>query len=217
IVGILGGSEADTADYFLVEEKNSLSKDKNECKKQPLQRVISPEEEILKIPQCWFPEEGLVGKIVFKSKEEELNQRNTMYEERDDLSCNNLPTEADSFLVQVHDVSPEQPRTVIRASKFSTAQDIILQALSKAKYSYSILSNPNPSDYVLVEEVTKEPLNKKSSMAKPALRILSENESVFVAQSRWKGAGKFILKLKEQVQVSRHQHLMPKRLLYHNQ
>ncbi|XP_048407392.1 1-phosphatidylinositol 4,5-bisphosphate phosphodiesterase epsilon-1 isoform X2 [Stegostoma tigrinum] len=202
IVGILGGSEADTADYFLVEEKNSLSKDKNECKKQPLQRVISPEEEILKIPQCWFPEEGLVGKIVFKSKEEELNQRNTMYEERDDLSCNNLPTEADSFLVQVHDVSPEQPRTVIRASKFSTAQDIILQALSKAKYSYSILSNPNPNDYVLVEEVTKEPLNKKSSMAKPALRILSENESVFVAQSRWKGAGKFILKLKEQVQAA---------------
>ncbi|XP_072413867.1 1-phosphatidylinositol 4,5-bisphosphate phosphodiesterase epsilon-1 isoform X2 [Chiloscyllium punctatum] len=202
IVGVLGGSEADVADYFLVEEKTALSKDKNECKKQPLQRVISPEEEILKIPQCWFPEEGLVGKIVFKSKEEELNQRNSMNEERDDLSCNSPPTEADSFLVQVHDVSPEQPRTVIRASKFSTAQDIILQALSKAKYSYSILSNPNPSDYVLVEEVTKEPLNKKSSMAKPALRILSENESVFVAQSRWKGAGKFILKLKEQVQAA---------------
>ncbi|XP_041065162.1 1-phosphatidylinositol 4,5-bisphosphate phosphodiesterase epsilon-1 isoform X2 [Carcharodon carcharias] len=202
IVVILGGSEADTADYFLLEEKTPLSKDKNECKKPPFQRVISPEEEILKIPLCWFPEEGFVGKIVFKTKEEELNQRNTMNEERDDLSYNSTPTEGDSFLVQVHDVSPEQPRTVIRASKFSTAQDIILQALSKAKYSYSILSNPNPSDYVLVEEVIKEPLNKKSSMAKPALRILSEHESVFVAQSRWKGAGKFILKLKEQVQAA---------------
>ncbi|XP_072335151.1 1-phosphatidylinositol 4,5-bisphosphate phosphodiesterase epsilon-1 isoform X2 [Scyliorhinus torazame] len=202
IVGILGGSRADTADYFLLEEKTPHCKDKNECKKPPLQRVISPEEEILKIPQCWFPEDGFVGKIVFKTKEEELNQRNTMNEEHDDLSYNSTPTEGDSFLVQVHDVSPEQPRTVIRASKFSTAQDIILQALSKAKYSYTILSNPNPSDYVLVEEVTKEPLNKKSSMAKPALRILSEHESVFVAQSRWKGAGKFILKLKEQVQAA---------------
>ncbi|XP_067908704.1 1-phosphatidylinositol 4,5-bisphosphate phosphodiesterase epsilon-1-like [Heterodontus francisci] len=202
IVGIVGDSEADTDNYFLLEEKTSLSKEKNECKKQPFQRVISPEEEILKIPQCWFPEEGFVGKIVFKTKEEELNQRNTMNEERDDVSYNSSPTEDDSFLVQVHDVSPEQPRTVIRASKLSTAQDIILQALSKAKYSYSILSNPNPSDYVLVEEVTKEPLNKKSSMAKPALRILSEHESVFVAQSRWKGAGKFILKLKEQVQAA---------------
>ncbi|XP_078079672.1 1-phosphatidylinositol 4,5-bisphosphate phosphodiesterase epsilon-1 isoform X3 [Mustelus asterias] len=202
IVGILGGSEADAADYFLLEEKTPVSKDKNECKKPSLQRVISPEEEILKIPQCWFPEDGFVGKIVFKTKEEELNLRNTMNEDHDDVSYNSAPTEGDSFLVQVHDVSPEQPRTVIRASKYSTAQDIILQALSKAKYSYSILNNPNPSDYVLVEEVIKEPLNKKSSMAKPALRILSEHESVFVAQSGWKGAGKFILKLKEQVQAA---------------
>uniref|UniRef100_A0A4W3K0M2 Phosphoinositide phospholipase C n=1 Tax=Callorhinchus milii TaxID=7868 RepID=A0A4W3K0M2_CALMI len=173
-------SFSDAGDFFLLEEKTSLSKEKNECKKQPFQRVINPEEEILGILQ---PEEGFVGKIILKTKEE-VHQF--------------LSPEVDSFLVQVHDVSPEQPRTVIRASKFSTAQDIILQALSKAKYSYTILSNPNPNDYVLVEEVTKEALSKKSSMSKPALRILSENESVFLAQSKWKGAGKFILKLKEQ-------------------
>ena len=75
------------------------------------------------------------------------------------------------------------------------------QTLCKAKYSYSILSNPNPSDYVLLEEVTKEPANKKSSTPKPSQRILSDQECVFQAQSKWKGAGKFILKLKEQVQV----------------
>lgn len=75
------------------------------------------------------------------------------------------------------------------------------QTLCKAKYSYSILSNPNPSDYVLLEEVTKEPTNKKSSTSKPSQRILSDQECVFQAQSKWKGAGKFILKLKEQVQV----------------
>lgn len=75
------------------------------------------------------------------------------------------------------------------------------QTLCKAKYSYSILSNPNPSDYVLLEEVTKEPANKKSSTSKPSQRILSDQECVFQAQSKWKGAGKFILKLKEQVQV----------------
>ncbi|XP_072095417.1 1-phosphatidylinositol 4,5-bisphosphate phosphodiesterase epsilon-1 isoform X2 [Mobula birostris] len=202
IIGSAGGSETDISDYFLVEEKTSLSKEKNEYKKQPFQRVISPEEEILKIPHCWLLEEKIIGKIILKTKEEELNERNSMNETQEDVSYNSSPTEDDSFLVQVHDVSPEQPRTVIRASKFSTAQDIILQALSKAKYSYSILSNPNPGDYVLVEEVTKEPLNKKSSMAKPALRILSENESVFLAQNKWKGAGKFILKLKEQVQAA---------------
>ncbi|XP_078269858.1 1-phosphatidylinositol 4,5-bisphosphate phosphodiesterase epsilon-1 isoform X2 [Rhinoraja longicauda] len=203
IVGTAGDSETGIADYFLMEEKTSLSKEKNELKKQPFQRIISPEEEILKIPQCWLPEEGFMGKIIFKTKEEqEQIQRNSMNEKHEDVGFSSSPTEDDSFLVQVHDVSPEQPRTVIRASKFSTTQDVILQALSKAKYSYSILSNPNPSDYVLVEEVAREPLNKKSSMTKPTLRILSENEYVFVAQNRWKGAGKFILKLKEQVQAA---------------
>lgn len=33
----------------------------------------------------------------------------------------------DVFFVQVHDVSPEQPRTVIKAPRYSTAQDIIQQ------------------------------------------------------------------------------------------
>lgn len=33
----------------------------------------------------------------------------------------------DVFFVQIHDVSPEQPRTVIKAPRYSTAQDIIQQ------------------------------------------------------------------------------------------
>lgn len=35
--------------------------------------------------------------------------------------------EDDTFFVQVHDVSPEQPHTVIKAPRYSTAQDIIQQ------------------------------------------------------------------------------------------
>lgn len=35
--------------------------------------------------------------------------------------------EEDMFLVQVHEVSPEQPHTVIKAPRYSTAQDIIQQ------------------------------------------------------------------------------------------
>lgn len=75
----------------------------------------------------------------------------------------------------------------------------LCQTLSKAKYSYSILSNPNPSDYVLMEEVTKDVGSKKSSATKPLQRVLLDQECVYHAQSRWRGAGKFILKLKEQV------------------
>lgn len=48
----------------------------------------------------------------------------------------------------------------------------------------------------------KDAPNKKSSAPKSSQRILLDQECVFQAQSKWKGAGKFILKLKEQVQVT---------------
>ncbi|XP_044276579.1 1-phosphatidylinositol 4,5-bisphosphate phosphodiesterase epsilon-1 isoform X1 [Varanus komodoensis] len=188
------------ADYFLMEEKCFISKERNEYSKPPFQRVLGPEEELVQLLNSWFPEEGYVGRIIFKTREENLNRRNFFQEEKDEAVT---VSEDDSFFVQVHDVSPEQPRTVIKAPRFSTAQDVIQQTLCKAKYSYSILNNPNPSDYVLLEEVTKEQANKKSSTAKTSQRILSDQECVFQAQNRWKGAGKFILKLKEQVQAGR--------------
>ncbi|OPJ84486.1 1-phosphatidylinositol 4,5-bisphosphate phosphodiesterase epsilon-1 isoform A [Patagioenas fasciata monilis] len=200
ILATTKGTESCAADYFLMEEKSFISKEKSECRKPPFQRVIGPEEGLVQLLNSWFPEEGYVGRIIFKTREENLNERNVFQEAKEDAA---ISSEDDSFFVQVHDVSPEQPRTVIKAPRFSTAQDVIQQTLCKAKYSYSILSNPNPSDYVLLEEVTKETANKKSSTSKPSQRILSDQESVFQAQSKWKGAGKFILKLKEQVQAAR--------------
>lgn len=186
-------------DYFLMEEKYFISKEKNECRKQPFQRAIGPEEEIMQILSSWFPEEGYVGRIVLKTQQENLEEKNIVPEDKEVI----LSSEEESFFVQVHDVSPEQPRTVIKAPRVSTAQDVIQQTLCKAKYSYSILSNPNPSDYVLLEEVVKDTTNKKSSTPKSSQRVLLDQECVFQAQSKWKGAGKFILKLKEQVQASR--------------
>lgn len=185
-------------DYFLMEEKYFISKEKNECRKQPFQRAIGPEEEIMQILSSWFPEEGYVGRIVLKTQQENLEERSTVQDDKEVI----LNSEEESFFVQVHDVSPEQPRTVIKAPRVSTAQDVIQQTLCKAKYSYSILSNPNPSDYVLLEEVVKD-ATKKSSTPKSSQRVLLDQECVFQAQSKWKGAGKFILKLKEQVQASR--------------
>lgn len=35
--------------------------------------------------------------------------------------------EDDMFFIQIHEVSPEQPHTVIKAPRYSTAQDIIQQ------------------------------------------------------------------------------------------
>ncbi|XP_029466577.1 1-phosphatidylinositol 4,5-bisphosphate phosphodiesterase epsilon-1 [Rhinatrema bivittatum] len=201
--------EANVADYFLMEEKCCIPKEKNEGRKPLLQRMIGAEEEIVQIMNSWFPEEGYVGRILLKTREENVPGFHLLFQSSEDK--NYFPEEKDvassgedeNFFVQVHDVSPEQPHTVIRTPRFSTAQDVIQQALSKAKYSYSILNNPNPNDYILLEEVSKEPTNKKASTSKMSQRVLSDYECVFQAQSKWKGAGKFILKLKEQVQAGR--------------
>ncbi|XP_075390109.1 1-phosphatidylinositol 4,5-bisphosphate phosphodiesterase epsilon-1 isoform X2 [Tenrec ecaudatus] len=193
------GARTITADCFLMEEKYFISKEKHDCRKQPFQRAIGPEEEIMQILSSWFPEEGYVGRIVLKTQTENQDEKSIVQDDREVT----FGSEEESFFVQVHDVSPEQPRTVIKAPRVSTAQDVIQQTLCKAKYSYSILSNPNPSDYVLMEEVVKDPANKKSSTLKASQRVLSDQECVFQVQSKWKGAGKFILKLKEQVQASR--------------
>ncbi|XP_056152745.1 1-phosphatidylinositol 4,5-bisphosphate phosphodiesterase epsilon-1 [Lampris incognitus] len=189
------------SEYFLCEEKLPLLKERSEARRCPQQRPLAPEEEVFRLVNSWNAEEGYVGRICLKTREESCNEMNAVVEGEEEVTVGGRDGggEEEMFFVQVHDVSPEQPHTVIKALRYSTAQDIIQQTLSKAKYSYSILSNPNPSDYILMEEVTKEAGSKKSSAAKPLQRVLLDQECVYQAQSRWKGAGKFILKLKEQM------------------
>ncbi|XP_077406391.1 1-phosphatidylinositol 4,5-bisphosphate phosphodiesterase epsilon-1 isoform X2 [Vanacampus margaritifer] len=200
--------EGNPADYFLCEEKLPLSKERGETKRCAQRRPLAPDEAPMRVVSGWDVEDGYVGRICLQTREENLNEKNAVAEgEEEALTVGGggrggeSGVEEDMFLVQVHEVSPEQPHTVIKAPRYSSAQDIIQQTLSKAKYSYSILSNPNPSDYVLMEEVTKDASSKKSSAAKPVQRVLLDQECVYHAQSHWRGAGKFILKLKEQVQV----------------
>ncbi|XP_042363571.1 1-phosphatidylinositol 4,5-bisphosphate phosphodiesterase epsilon-1 isoform X2 [Plectropomus leopardus] len=198
------------SEYFLCEEKVPLLKERSEVKRCAQYRPLAPEEEVVRLVSGWNSEEGYVGRICLKTKMENLNEKNSLLEGEEEVTVGGREgagggggggggVEDDMFFVQVHEVSPEQPHTVIKAPRYSTAQDIIQQTLSKAKYSCSILSNPNPCDYVLMEEVTKDAGSKKSSTAKPMQRVLLDHECVYQAQSRWRGAGKFILKLKEQV------------------
>ncbi|XP_075884265.1 1-phosphatidylinositol 4,5-bisphosphate phosphodiesterase epsilon-1 isoform X2 [Nelusetta ayraudi] len=219
------------ADYFLCEEKVPLLKERSEVKRCAQHRPLAPEEEVVRLVWGWTAEEGYVGRICLKVRDENLTEKNTLLLQGEEEVTVGVregaggcigggggggggggsggggvtagggggSSEDDMFFVQVHEVSPEQPHTVIKALRYSTAQDIIQQTLSKAKYSCSILSNPNPCDYVLMEEVTKDGGSKKSSTSKPLQRVLLDQECVFQAQSRWRGAGKFILKLKEQV------------------
>ncbi|XP_076141340.1 1-phosphatidylinositol 4,5-bisphosphate phosphodiesterase epsilon-1-like [Alosa pseudoharengus] len=204
LIGKLLSSCSPPSDVFLLEERQALTRergDRGEARGKPsLQRVLGPEEEVLKVLNSWSPEEGYLARLCLKTKEESLPERSPVPEGAEDLSS--AVTDEDSFLVHVHDVSPEQPRTVIKATRHSTAQDIIHQTLSKSKHSSGTLSPPDPSSYVLMEEVAKETPGWRAP-PKSVQRVLCENECVFQAQSRWKGAGKFILKLKEQVQTVR--------------
>ncbi|XP_023281807.1 1-phosphatidylinositol 4,5-bisphosphate phosphodiesterase epsilon-1 [Seriola lalandi dorsalis] len=210
-------SAGNPSDYFLCEERVPLLKERSEVKRCAQHRPLAPEEEVVRLVFSWNAEEGYVGRICLKTREENLNEKNTVPDGEEEVTVGSREGagggggggaggpggggggEDEMFFVQVHEVSPEQPHTVIKAPRYSTAQDIIQQTLSKAKYSYSILSNPNPCDYVLMEEVTKDVGSKKSSAAKPLQRVLLDHECVYQAQNRWRGAGKFILKLKEQV------------------
>ncbi|XP_061911649.1 1-phosphatidylinositol 4,5-bisphosphate phosphodiesterase epsilon-1 isoform X2 [Entelurus aequoreus] len=196
---IVPAGEDRPADYFLCEEKLPLAKERGDAKRSAQRRPLAAEEVVVKVVASWDTEEGYVGRICLQTREESLKEKKRMVEGEEEVAAVEGGVEEDMFLVQVHEVSPEQPHTVIKAPRYSSAQDIIQQTLSKAKYSYSILSNPNASDYVLMEEVSKDVASKKSSTTKPVQRVLLDQECVYLAQSRWKGAGKFILKLKEQV------------------
>ncbi|KAK5905971.1 hypothetical protein CgunFtcFv8_001875 [Champsocephalus gunnari] len=198
-------SSGNPSEYFLCEEKVPLLKERSEVKRCAQHRALAPEEEVVRLVSSWNSEEGYVGRICLRTREENLNEKNSVLEGEEEVTVGGRDgsgggaLEEDMFFVQVHEVSPEQPHTVIKAPRYSTAQDIIQQTLSKAKYSYTILANPNPCDYVLMEEVTKDAGSKKSSTSKPLQRVLLDHECVYQAQSRWRGAGKFILKFKEQV------------------
>uniref|UniRef100_A0A673ZX93 Phosphoinositide phospholipase C n=1 Tax=Salmo trutta TaxID=8032 RepID=A0A673ZX93_SALTR len=60
------------SEYFLCEEKVSLGKERSDRKRCHQQRPVAPEEEIIRVINSWQPEEGYVGRICLKTKEEVL-------------------------------------------------------------------------------------------------------------------------------------------------
>uniref|UniRef100_A0A8C7GFH3 Phosphoinositide phospholipase C n=1 Tax=Oncorhynchus kisutch TaxID=8019 RepID=A0A8C7GFH3_ONCKI len=163
---------------------------RGEARKPLLQRTIRPEEEIFRVIQSWNPDEGYLGRVCLRTREKVWTDIEM------EVSCG---LEDDSFLVEVHGVSPDQSQMTLRAPRHITANDLIQQTLSKARQSSILLSAGNASDYILIEEVVKEPLGRRLP-AKPTQRTLLDQECVFQAQGRWRGQGKFILRLREQAQ-----------------
>uniref|UniRef100_A0A672RBZ3 Phosphoinositide phospholipase C n=1 Tax=Sinocyclocheilus grahami TaxID=75366 RepID=A0A672RBZ3_SINGR len=56
--------------YFLMEEKMPLCKEKSESKRALQQRPLANDERLLRVTHSWQPQEGYVGRIYLKTKEE---------------------------------------------------------------------------------------------------------------------------------------------------
>lgn len=97
----------------------------------------------------------------------------------------------DNFLVCVFNVSYDIPYAILRVPIKSTAQDVLAQALLKARR----LDNPN--NFVLVEE-----LNYSNKSNDTMQRILLDDENVYTTQANWKSIGRFVIHERSQLTPS---------------
>uniref|UniRef100_A0A8C8M4W0 Phosphoinositide phospholipase C n=1 Tax=Oncorhynchus tshawytscha TaxID=74940 RepID=A0A8C8M4W0_ONCTS len=157
---------------FLMEERVALPRERGErgeARKPLLQRTIRPEEEIFRVIQSWNPDEGYLGRVCLRTREKVW------------VHSNLLKTTVPFSYDQMYDFQ------------------LVRKALSRLYLISILLSAGNASNYILIEEVVKEPLGRRLP-AKPTQRTLLDQECVFQAQGRWRGQGKFILRLREQAQ-----------------
>lgn len=66
----MAASEGNPAGYFLCEEKIPLLKERTETKRCTQQRPLAPEEVLVRLANGWDTDEGYVGRICLKTREE---------------------------------------------------------------------------------------------------------------------------------------------------
>jgi phosphatidylinositol phospholipase C epsilon len=91
------------------------------------------------------------------------------------------------FVVCVYNVSPDIPYAMLRVPLKATAQDVLAQALLKARRF------DNPNNFVLFEEI--QPNNANTPVHQ---RIMQQDENVYKTQANWKTLGRFIIQERTQ-------------------
>lgn len=91
------------------------------------------------------------------------------------------------FVVCVYNVSPDIPYAMLRVPLKATAQDVLAQALLKARRF------DNPNNFVLLEEI--QPNNANTPVHQ---RIMQQDENVYKIQANWKALGRFIIQERTQ-------------------
>lgn len=98
-----------------------------------------------------------------------------------------LVENVEHFVVCVYNVSPDIPYAMLRVPLKATAQDVLAQALLKARRF------DNPNNFVLLEEI--QPNNANTPIHQ---RILQQDENVYKTQANWKTLGRLIIQERTQ-------------------
>lgn len=106
----------------------------------------------------------------------------------------------DTFLVCIYNVSPDIPYAILKVPISATAQDVLAQALVKARRM------ENPNSFVLVEELEFGSSSSSSNNNNTQQRPLANEENVYSTQANWKTIGRFILQDRTQVTPSMRRH-----------
>lgn len=199
-------------DYILVAEVGRGWK-KKDRDLPATQRVLDMHEKVLHTQAMWQGE----GRFIFKkigndpssrawlTSIRSVSERRTTFtssvEHTTDSGSNEIPTswdDDDTFLVCVYNVSPDIPYAILKAPINSTAQDVLIQSLLKARRM------EDPHSFVLIEEL--EYGSTCTGTSNTQQRPLANDEIIFATQANWKTIGRFVLQEKAQATPSMRRH-----------
>lgn len=201
----VGKSTENASDYVLIEEV-AKRWDKKGPRSATTQRILDSDERPLEAQANWKGEGRFMMKKIaddpssrawFNTIKAQSLQKERLKRRDSDEFSSSWGEEMENFLVCIYNVSEDQPYAILKASVSGTAQDIISQALLKARRM------ENPEKFVLVEEIEIENDTANStntqrgkhreSTATVSRRILDSNENVYLCQNAWKTKGLFRL------------------------
>ncbi|XP_057336827.1 1-phosphatidylinositol 4,5-bisphosphate phosphodiesterase epsilon-1-like [Microplitis mediator] len=202
------GVSAEHVDEYILVEEVSRGWEKKDRDELPTQRVLDSFEHPLQAQALWRGQ----GRFLLKRVGNDPSSRAWLASIRSTAGHSKLSEtserdqsmhiwdEADTFLVCIYNVSPEIPYAILRVPVTSSAQDVLAQALVKARRM------EDPSKFALVEELEWGGAGAVGS-GNRQLRLLRDEENVYSTQAFWKTLGRFILREREQA-IPR-KHLLP--------
>ncbi|XP_076629671.1 1-phosphatidylinositol 4,5-bisphosphate phosphodiesterase epsilon-1 isoform X2 [Colletes latitarsis] len=197
------GISADRVDEYILVEEVSRGWEKRDREELPTQRVLDPTEHPLQAQALWKGQ----GRFLLKRVGDDPSSRAWLASIRSTAGHSKLDSdrdtsthiwdEADTFLVCIYNVSPDIPYAILRVPVSSSAQDVLAQALVKARRM------EDPMKFALVEELEWGGTGAVGS-GNRQLRVLRDDENVYSTQAFWKTLGRFILREREQAIPRRH-------------